>query len=129
QLEWDDVDSVIEVLAEAPLFDGLLEIDVGRRDQPELSFDGFGPSHPLDLAFLDRAQELRLQIEPQIADLVEEQRAVGRELEFAQLLPVRAGERAALMTEKRALGQLARDRREVDGDERRLGVTGLAVNE
>ncbi len=90
---------------------------------------GLVPAHALDLAFLDRAQQLGLQVEPQIADLVEEQRAARGELELAELLPVRAGERAALVAEERALGQLARNRREVHRDERRVRIAGLAVDQ
>ena len=120
QLDRDDVDPVVEVLAEPPFLDRLLEIDVGRRDQAELGLDRLGAADALDLAFLNRAQQLGLQVEPQVADLVEEQRAVRRQLELAELLPVRAGERAALVAEQRALGQLARNRGQVDGDERRV---------
>src|SRR5437868_5540378 len=83
----------------------------------------------LELAFLDRAQQLRLQIHPQIADLVEKQRAVGRQLELAELLPVGAGEGAALVAEQRALGELARNRREVHRDERRVAIAGLAMDQ
>ena len=64
----------------------LLEIDVGRGDQAEVGLDRLGAADALDLAFLDRAQQLGLQIEPQVADLVEEQRAARRELELAELL-------------------------------------------
>ena len=39
QLDRDDVDPVVEVLAEAPFLDRLLEVDVGRGDQPELGLD------------------------------------------------------------------------------------------
>ena len=47
---------------------------------------GLRAADALDLPFLDRAQQLGLQIEPQVADLVEEQRAAGRQLELAELL-------------------------------------------
>ena len=40
----------------------------------------------LDLALLHRPQQLALQVEPQVADLVEEQRAARRQLELAELL-------------------------------------------
>ena len=74
----------------------------------------------LDLALLDRAQQLRLQVVAQVADLVEEQRAARGQLELAELLADGAGERALLVAEQRALDQLAGNRREVDGDERRV---------
>ena len=55
-------------------------------DQPEVGLDRLGAADALDLALLDRAQQLGLQIEPQVADLVEEQRAARRELELPELL-------------------------------------------
>ena len=105
----NDVDPVVEILAEAAFLHRALEIDVGRRDQAEVGLDRFRAADPFDLAFLDRAQQLRLQVEPQIADLVEEQRAARRQFELAELLLHRAGERAALVAEERALDQLVRE--------------------
>ena len=77
------------------------------------------PTRSISL-FLDRAQQLGLQLVAQVADLVEEQRAAGRQLELAELLADRAGERALLVAEQRALDQLLGNRGEVDGDERRV---------
>src|SRR5205823_5038897 len=102
---------------------------VRRRNQPELRLDRFRAADAFDFAFLNRAEQLRLQIQPEVADFVEEQRAVARELELAELLPVRAGKRAALVPEQRALRQLARNRGEVDGDERRVRLAGFLVNQ
>src|SRR5262249_18338478 len=118
-----------EVLPEPAFLDRLFEIDVGRGDQTELGLDWLGSAHPFDLALLDGAQQLGLEVEPQIADLVEEQRAVRRELEFSKLLAVRSGKGAALVAEQRALGELPWDRGEVHRDEGRLGVAGFAVNQ
>ena len=84
---------------------------------------------PFDLAFLDRAQQLGLQVRLEVADLVEEQRAAVGQLELADALLDRAGERALFVAEQRALDQLARNRRDVDGDERRLGVRRLAMQQ
>ena len=125
----DDVDAVVEVLAEPSVLHRLLEVDVRGDDQPEVGPDRLGAADAFDLPFLDRAQQLRLQVEPQIADLVEEQRAAGRQLELAELLLVRAGERAALVTEERALDQLVGDRRQVDRDERRVALPRLPVQQ
>ena len=51
---------------------------------------GLRAADALDLALLDGAQQLGLQVEAQVADLVEEQRAAGGHLELAELLPDRA---------------------------------------
>ena len=53
----------------------LLEIDVGGGKETEFGLDRFGAADALDLAFLNRPEQLRLEVEPQIADLVEKQRA------------------------------------------------------
>ena len=60
----DHVDPVVEILAEPSFLDRLLEIDVGRRDQPEVGLDRLRSADALDLAFLDGAQQLGLQLEP-----------------------------------------------------------------
>ena len=69
-----------------PSFTLALEIDVGGGDEAELHLDRLAAADPLDLAFLDRAQQLGLQVELQIADLVEEERAAVGQLELADLL-------------------------------------------
>ena len=73
----DDVQAVVEVLAERSLLDRLLQVDVGGRNQPEVGLDRVRPADALDLALLDGAQQLGLQLVAQVADLVQEQRAAG----------------------------------------------------
>ncbi len=119
-LDRHDIEPVEEVLAELPFLDRLVEIDVGRGDETQVGLDRLHAADALDLAFLDRAQQLGLQLVAKIADLVEEQRAAGGELELADLLPDRAGERPFLVSEERALDQLLRNRGEVDRDKRRI---------
>ena len=58
---------------------------------------------------LQHAQQLRLQLERDVADLVEKQRAAVRQLEAADPLRDRAGERAALVAEELALQQAGRE--------------------
>ena len=67
---------------------------------------------------LERAQQLRLQVERQLANLVEEQRAALGALERARVLGVRAGEGAALVAEELALDQVGGHRAAVEDDER-----------
>src|SRR6185436_302556 len=88
-----------------------------------------GSAHALDLAFLQRAQQLRLKLIAEVADLVEKERAAAGELELPELLPDGAGKRPLLVTEQRALDQVLRNRGEVDGDKRRVRrLAGLAMN-
>ena len=63
---------------------------------------------------LEHAQQLRLQVRGQLADLVEEQRAAVGARERAGASRDRAGERAAHVAEQLALEQLARERAAVE---------------
>src|SRR5690606_36096431 len=83
---------------------------------------------PVDGAVLDRAQQLRLQGERQLADLVEEQRPAAGGLETADAPLVRAGERALLVAEQLALEQRLGDRRAVHDDEGRRAARAELVH-
>ena len=79
----EDVQPVVEVLAELAGRDRLFEILVGGGHEPHVGPDGFRAAQPLELALLQDAQQLHLRREVQLADLVEEQRAAFGELEAA----------------------------------------------
>src|SRR5690606_22703760 len=83
---------------------------------------------PLVLVLLQHAQQLALQIERNLAHLVEEDRAAVRELKPAHPVPMRAGKRALHVPEELALEQLVRDRRAVDLDERTLAARAARVD-
>ena len=127
QLDRNDVEAKEEVAAERAVLDRALEVDVGRRDQAERRLDRLGAADPFDLAFLNGAQQLGLQVEPQVADLVEEQRAAAGQLELADALLHGAGERAPLVAKERALDEVARNGGQVDGDERPIRAPGRAI--
>src|SRR5262249_47724127 len=84
--------------------------------------------HALDLALLQHAQQLRLQVEAKRTDLVQEHGAAVRQLETAKAARVRAGEGAALVTEELRLHQRLGDGRDVDGDERRVAPVTAAMD-
>ena len=73
---------------------------------------------PLESPFFQRAEDLGLKRQRQLADLVEKQRAAMRELEFPGLAIGRAGERAFLVAKELGLEQVLRNRGTVDGDKR-----------
>ena len=123
QPDRERVDAVVEVLAEARVADELLERPVGRRDQPEVDFDRRVAAEALEAPLLEHAQQLRLRDDRQVADFVEEQRAVVGELEAARLAVVGAGERALFVAEDFRLEQRVRQRGAVD----RLELVGAAA--
>ena len=118
EVDRHDVEPIEEILAEAPRLDLGLEIAVGRGDDAHVDAVRLHAADALELALLERAQELHLHLERDLADLVEEQRAAVGELEAAGAVADRAGERAALVAEQLALDEAFGDRRAVDLDER-----------
>jgi hypothetical protein len=73
----------------------------------------------MTLAVLENSQQLRLQVERQFPDLVEEQRALGRLLEVAGTAADRAGEGALGMTEQ---CRLHKARRNCGAVQRQIGA-------
>jgi hypothetical protein len=69
------------------------------------------------VALLERAQEPRLQVERQLADLVEEQGAAVGLLEFAEVFVVGAGEGPLFVAEQDRLDQVGGQGTAVDGHE------------
>ena len=69
------------------------------------------------LALLDDAEELGLELERQLADLVEKQGPAAGGAHQAGVGLAGAGEGAAHVAEELALDELRADRRAVDGDE------------
>ena len=74
----DDVEPVEQVLAEAPVLDLLFEVGVGRGDDADVDGERRGLAERADLAGLEEAQQLGLQVEAELADLVEKERAAAR---------------------------------------------------
>ena len=86
----------------------LPQVDVGRGDDAHVDLDRLDPAEPHELALLDDAQQLGLRLERDVADLVEEDRALVGELEQALLRVDRAGERALDVAEQVRLEQVRR---------------------
>src|SRR5207253_5438298 len=90
--------------------------------------DGAIAADAPDLALLEHAQELRLQVERQLAELVEKNGAAVRRFERALPRRGRAGERALLVPEQLRLDERPRDRAAVDDDERLVLALGQGMD-
>ena len=88
---WDpDVEHlqpVVQVLAEVAAFHGLPQVAVGRRDHANVRLQDAGGPEPLELAFLQDAQELRLRRQAHLGDFVEKQHAAGRPFRSDRVWP------------------------------------------
>ena len=77
--ERDDVEAVVQVLAELPGRLLRVEVAMRRRDDANVHGDGLGRADGPHLLLLQHAQQLHLQRQRHVADFVEEHRpAVGR---------------------------------------------------
>ena len=118
QLDREDVEPEIEVLPEVPSCDLVAQLPVGGRDHPHVDLASCLGADALQLAGLQRPQQLGLRLRAQVADLVEEERPSVGQLEPAQPPLGGAGERAPLVAEHLRLDQVARNGRAVDRHER-----------
>ena len=123
---------VVEVGAEAALAHARLEVAVRRADHPHAHRDRARAADPHHLAFLQHAQQARLQRQRHLADLVEEQgAAVGRFEQARMAAAPRARESAFLVAEQLRLEQRLGHRAAVDRHERPVraqAARALAVN-
>ncbi len=110
-VDHEHLEAVEEIAPERPARDVLLEGHVGRHHHARGRFPTRARrADPADLVAVERAQQLRLGIDGQLADLVEEERPALRFGERADPSRDRSGERAALVSEQLALDELARQR-------------------
>jgi hypothetical protein len=96
----EHVEAVEEILAEGVVGDGGLEVAIGRRDDADVDLHRLVAAEPLDGALLNHPQQLDLNLERQVADLVEEDRRSVGGLEPADLARQRPGEGATLAAER-----------------------------
>ena len=83
--------------------DGLLQVDVGGSQHPNVDRGAFARTQPHNLLFLQDAQQFGLQFQRNLADLVEKNRPAVRQFKATQLLRNRACKGAPLMAEQFAL--------------------------
>jgi len=124
----DDAEAVIEILAELAFGDALFEIGVGRGDDANVDSLRLGLADRHDLVLLEEAQEFRLDVQRQIADLVEKQRAAGRRADQPGLIRDRAGETAAPVAEQLTVGEIASGGRAVVRQKRAGAAVRTDVN-
>jgi hypothetical protein len=117
QVQGDHVQAEEQVLAEPAGRDLGAQVLVGGGQDAHVHRDRLAAADALDLARLQRAQQLGLRLRPQVADLVQEERAPAGQLEAAAPPLRRAGEGAPLVAEQLRLHQVARDGRAVEPHE------------
>ena len=124
----DDVEAVEEIFAEPAGAHRVFEVGVGGGDDADVDGESGGLAERGDLARLEEAEQLRLQVEAQLADFVEEEGAVAGAADEAGVVAVGAGERAAAVAEELAFEQVAGHGGAIEGDEGLPGAIGEVVD-
>src|SRR5262249_40544492 len=124
----NDVQTVVEIRPETALFYRAGEIAIGRCDDFDVDTDRFDSSDALELSFLEKSQELGLNLSGNIADLIEKNRSAMRQFDSTLLELMRAGKSALFMAEQLALEKLFRQTNTIDGDERLRTALAPLVN-
>ena len=123
-----DVQAVEEILPELSLLHRLQEVPVRGRDEAHVHRDGLESAHPLEALVLDRLEELCLHLPRDLADLVQKERSLVRQLESPRLRRDGAGEGPFLVAEEFAFDEILRDGGAVDLDEGLLFPGALPVD-
>ena len=105
QVDREHVEPVVEIAAEFPVDNHLLEIAVGGGDQSNVGLNQLVAPQTFELLLLEDAQQFGLQFQRHIAHFIEEQGAFVRQFEAADTLGAGPGERAAFVAEQIALQQ------------------------
>ena len=105
-LQVDDVEPEQQILAESAFAHRIGEVAVRGCDDADVDRHRPGAADPVDHALLDGAQQFRLQPHVHFGDFVEQQRAAGGFLEFADAPRDRAGEGALLVAEQFGFQQM-----------------------
>ena len=128
QGDGEDLEPVIEVLAEAAVGDHLVEVAVGGGDEADVGPDRVVAAEALEPAVLQEAEHLGLGGRRHVADLVEEDGAAVGLLELADPAAVGAGEGALLVAEELALQEGLGDGGAVDGQEGGLAAEAVLID-
>jgi hypothetical protein len=104
------------------------QVALAGRDDPHVDRHRLDRADAADLAALEHAHQLGLQLRPELADLVEKQRAAVGRAEGPVALLVGAGEGVRRVAEQLALDRAGRDRAAVDHHERPRRAPAVAVD-
>src|SRR5205085_8335092 len=103
------IQTVIKVFTKTTLRHHVFQISIGRSDDANVDLDRSLLAEWLNLTFLQESQELRLHVEWQIADFIQEQRSTGSRPNHALRIGNRSRNRATPIAEEITLRQLFRN--------------------
>src|SRR5579859_1989397 len=126
--ERDHVQPKIKIFAEGAVLVGGFEVAVGGRNNTDIHLDALVAADRTDFFFLQDAQQLSLQLQRQLANFIEEDRAPVGGLEQSLLRLQSAGEGAFFVPEKFAFNERGNERSAIDGHEGTSGERSPKVH-
>jgi hypothetical protein len=126
--DWEDIEAIIQIRTKFFLLNQLPQILIRGGDHPHIDRNYAAASQPLDLLFLEDAQEFGLEFEREISDFIEKQRSSVGSLKAPHGLCNGTGKSAALMSEKFTFEQCTRNRRAINRHEAVLPAWAGVVN-
>src|SRR5262249_20754843 len=100
EVDWNDIQSVIEVLTESTLTHHAFKICACRGDNSDIDLDSTAAADALELPFLKDAKKFNLKIQRHRSDFVQKDRASVRLLEPPNASLNSAGKRALCVTKQ-----------------------------
>jgi hypothetical protein len=121
------IDPVEQIGAKTPGVDFLLDVAIGRAEDPNRAFMLFLSPDPAKHSILEQVKQLGLQGQFQFGDLIQEQRSLVGEFHPTRLGPLGARERALLIAKKFAFNERSGYGWTIDSDEGTVGKPGMLV--
>jgi hypothetical protein len=127
-MDGKDIETMKQIVSESSLRSKLMEILVGRGNDPDVRAECPQTPEPLELPTLENAKKLHLNRRRRISNLVEAQRASLCSLEPSDPSRGRSSKGAPFVAEELAFEQTLRESAAVHSDERALRSAALSVD-
>src|SRR5262249_27737996 len=101
----EDIQAIVKIAAELPVLDHLREIPARSSHNTDIHPRCDGAAQPFEFLLLQRAQQLWLKFQRDVAYFIEKKRPLVGQFKTSCFTSSRAGERSSLVTEQFAFQQ------------------------
>ena len=102
-MDLEDIEAIVQILAELTVVDRRLEISIGRRNDANIGSNRLPTPDARELKILENMEQLRLKRRGHFPDLVQAQGTAARELEPTGLSTIGSCKRPLFVTEQLGL--------------------------